>query len=149
MHFVYLKKMILFSHEKLYHFIWQNIENYKLFSLIIFNLGARHLEGIDVEKQKSPVSSRSSWNVQKATNVFHQEHAVTRDNRRQLLGSKFRGCTVWFTGLSGAGKTSISFALEAYLISRGISAYGLDGDNIRLDLTLVKLVTNIIKSKWN
>ena len=111
------------------------LKNYKLLSLIIFNLGARHLEGIDVEKQKSPVSSRSSWNVQKATNVFHQEHAVTRDNRRQLLGSKFRGCTVWFTGLSGAGKTSISFALEAYLISRGISAYGLDGDNIRLNRT--------------
>eukprot|EP00088_Acartia_fossae_P007768 TRINITY_DN13642_c0_g1_i2.p1 TRINITY_DN13642_c0_g1~~TRINITY_DN13642_c0_g1_i2.p1 ORF type:complete len:650 (-),score=152.78 TRINITY_DN13642_c0_g1_i2:219-2114(-) len=97
--------------------------------------GARPIEDIqNVEKQKSPVSSLSSWNVQKATNVFQQEHKVSRDNRRQLLGSKFRGCTVWFTGLSGAGKTTISFALEAYLISRGITAYGLDGDNIRTGL---------------
>ena len=36
-----------------------------------------------------------------------------------------------FTGLSGAGKTTISFALEEYLVSRGIPSYGLDGDNIR------------------
>ena len=43
----------------------------------------------------------------------------------------YRGCTVWFTGLSGAGKTTIAFALEEYLVARGIPAYGLDGDNIR------------------
>lgn len=46
----------------------------------------------------------------------------------------FRGCTVWLTGLSGAGKTSIAFELEAFLVSRGIPAYGLDGDNIRTGL---------------
>lgn len=37
-------------------------------------------------------------------------------------------------GLSGAGKTSISFCLEAFLVSKGIPAYGLDGDNIRTGL---------------
>lgn len=41
---------------------------------------------------------------------------------------------MWLTGLSGAGKTSIAFELEAYLVSRGIPAYGLDGDNIRTGL---------------
>lgn len=41
---------------------------------------------------------------------------------------------VIFSGLSGAGKTSISFELEAWLVSRGISAYALDGDNIRTGL---------------
>lgn len=46
----------------------------------------------------------------------------------------FRGCTVWLTGLSGAGKTSIAFELEAQLVSKGIPAYGLDGDNIRTGL---------------
>lgn len=46
----------------------------------------------------------------------------------------FRGCTIWLTGLSGAGKTSIAFELEAHLVSRGIPAYGLDGDNIRTGL---------------
>lgn len=43
----------------------------------------------------------------------------------------FRSCTIWFTGLSGSGKTTISFALKKYLLSRGISAYVLDGDIIR------------------
>ena len=44
------------------------------------------------------------------------------------------GCTVWFTGLSGAGKTTISFHLEEYLISNGIATYSLDGDNVRKGL---------------
>lgn len=38
------------------------------------------------------------------------------------------------TGLSGAGKTTLSFALEDYLIARGIPAFGLDGDNMRFGL---------------
>jgi 3'-phosphoadenosine 5'-phosphosulfate synthase len=43
----------------------------------------------------------------------------------------FRGCTIWLTGLSGAGKTTISFAVEKILNQLGIPAYGLDGDNVR------------------
>lgn len=39
-------------------------------------------------------------------------------------------CLLW-TGLSGAGKTTISFALEEYLVSHGIPCYSLDGDNVR------------------
>nr|CAD7198648.1 unnamed protein product [Timema douglasi] len=74
--------------------------------------------------------------LQVATNVTEQKHQVSRDKRGQILGNLrgFRGCTVWLTGLSGAGKTSIAFELEAYLVSRGIPAYGLDGDNIRTGL---------------
>ncbi|KPJ10213.1 Bifunctional 3'-phosphoadenosine 5'-phosphosulfate synthase [Papilio machaon] len=69
------------------------------------------------------------------TNVVEQKHQVSRAKRGKALGSRaFRGSTVWFTGLSGAGKTSIAFALEAYLVSKGIPAYGLDGDNIRTGL---------------
>ena len=53
-----------------------------------------------------------------------------------MLGQRggFRGCTIWLTGLSGAGKTTISFALEEYLVSHGIPTYSLDGDNIRTGL---------------
>lgn len=74
--------------------------------------------------------------VQVATNVQEQKHNVTREIRGQSLGicRGFRGSTIWLTGLSGAGKTSIAFTLEAYLVSRGIPAYGLDGDNIRTGL---------------
>lgn len=74
--------------------------------------------------------------LQVATNVTEQKHHITREVRGKNLGfcRGFRGCTVWLTGLSGAGKTSIAFELEAYLVSRGIPAYGLDGDNIRTGL---------------
>ncbi|CAH0546147.1 unnamed protein product [Brassicogethes aeneus] len=74
--------------------------------------------------------------LQIATNVTEQKHHVSRAKRGQILGHLrgFRGCTVWLTGLSGAGKTSIAFELEAYLVSHGIPAYGLDGDNMRTGL---------------
>lgn len=74
--------------------------------------------------------------LQVATNVTEQKHHITREVRGQNLGicRGFRGCTLWLTGLSGAGKTSIAFELEAFLVSHGIPAYGLDGDNIRTGL---------------
>lgn len=69
----------------------------------------------------------------KSTNVVFQKHHVSRDKRGQIMGQKggFRGCTIWFTGLSGAGKTTVSFGVEEYLCLHGIPAYALDGDNIR------------------
>ncbi|XP_030753527.1 bifunctional 3'-phosphoadenosine 5'-phosphosulfate synthase-like [Sitophilus oryzae] len=79
----------------------------------------------------------TKWNQQVATNVKYEMRHVSREKRAQILGSgerRFRGCTVWFTGLSGAGKTTISFALEEFLVSNGIPAYSLDGDNMRTGL---------------
>ncbi|XP_076369202.1 bifunctional 3'-phosphoadenosine 5'-phosphosulfate synthase-like isoform X2 [Tachypleus tridentatus] len=72
----------------------------------------------------------------KATNVYQQVHHVSRAKRGQIVGQRggFRGCTIWFTGLSGAGKTTISFGLEDYLCAFGIPSYALDGDNIRQGL---------------
>lgn len=74
--------------------------------------------------------------VNKATNVKFQDNLVSRDKRGQVLGKSnhFLGCTVWLTGLSGAGKTTLSFALENYLVSQGIPSYSLDGDNVRTGL---------------
>ncbi|XP_003693344.1 bifunctional 3'-phosphoadenosine 5'-phosphosulfate synthase-like isoform X1 [Apis florea] len=68
-----------------------------------------------------------------ATNVIQQMHHVSRERRGETYGKfkEFRGCTIWLTGLSGAGKTSISFRLENYLVSQGIPAYSIDGDNVR------------------
>uniref|UniRef100_A0A671QSH3 Bifunctional 3'-phosphoadenosine 5'-phosphosulfate synthase 2-like n=1 Tax=Sinocyclocheilus anshuiensis TaxID=1608454 RepID=A0A671QSH3_9TELE len=68
-----------------------------------------------------------------ATNVVYQAHHVSRSKRGQVVGTRggFRGCTVWLTGLSGAGKTTIGFAVEEYLVSHAIPCYSLDGDNIR------------------
>ncbi|CAH1793731.1 unnamed protein product [Owenia fusiformis] len=88
----------------------------------------------DAKKQKTEMST--PWSIQKATNVVYQQQHVSRDKRGNVLGQRggFRGCTVWFTGLSGAGKTTISFALEEYLVAQGIPTYSLDGDNIRTGL---------------
>jgi adenylylsulfate kinase len=65
----------------------------------------------------------------KATNVTWHEGHVTRDERAALL--KQKGATIWFTGLSGSGKSTIAFTLEHALVQRGHLAYVLDGDNIR------------------
>ncbi len=64
---------------------------------------------------------RGDVSVPKATNVFEQQHRVSRKKRAKALGRGGRlGCTLWFTGLSGAGKTTIAFALEEYLIDKGV-----------------------------
>jgi adenylylsulfate kinase len=65
----------------------------------------------------------------KATNITWHEGHVTREEREQLLRQK--GATLWFTGLSGSGKSTIAFTLEHALVQRGHLAYVLDGDNIR------------------
>src|SRR3954451_6944198 len=66
---------------------------------------------------------------QKATNITWHAGAVTRSDRERLLGQK--GVTVWLTGLSASGKSTIGVMLERLLIERGRHAYRLDGDNIR------------------
>jgi adenylylsulfate kinase len=68
----------------------------------------------------------------KATNITWHEGHVTRDERAALL--KQKGATLWFTGLSGSGKSTIAFTLEHALMQRGRLAYVLDGDNIRTGL---------------
>jgi adenylylsulfate kinase len=66
---------------------------------------------------------------QKATNIVWHQGAVTRDDREKLNGHK--GATVWLTGLSGSGKSTIAVDLEKRLCERGVRTYILDGDNIR------------------
>lgn len=66
---------------------------------------------------------------QKATNITWHEGAVTRAEREKALGQ--RGVTVWMTGLSASGKSTIAVAVEQVLLRRGRIAYRLDGDNIR------------------
>jgi adenylylsulfate kinase len=69
---------------------------------------------------------------QKATNITWHEGDVTRDERHGNLGQ--RGATLWLTGLSASGKSTIAVALEKVLLARGKHAYRLDGDNIRFGL---------------
>uniref|UniRef100_A0AC35U364 APS kinase n=1 Tax=Rhabditophanes sp. KR3021 TaxID=114890 RepID=A0AC35U364_9BILA len=96
------------------------------------------LNGYQIQK-----TVEAYWPVKKAkvedtmdsssTNVTFQQHKTQRDDRGSALGkfSGHRGCTVWLTGLSGAGKTTIAFAVEKILTKLGVPSYALDGDNVR------------------
>jgi len=58
--------------------------------------------------------------------------SLSRQERNELRGQ--RGFTVWFTGLSASGKSTIATALEQHLLHLGVAAYRLDGDNVRFGL---------------
>ena len=68
-------------------------------------------------------TERSSPNV-----VWHPGE-VDRDDRWARTG--LAGATVWFTGLSGSGKSTVATAVERQLLERGVATYLLDGDNLR------------------
>jgi len=65
-------------------------------------------------------------------NVFHQDFAISEEQRAQLKGHK--SLMIWFTGLSGSGKSTVANALEQYLVGKKIHTFTLDGDNIRLGI---------------
>ena len=67
-----------------------------------------------------------------STNIQRQDYPVTRTDREKNNGH--RGAVVWFTGLSGAGKSTIAAAVEQELTARGLHTFSLDGDNIRFGL---------------
>jgi adenylyl-sulfate kinase len=73
-------------------------------------------------KHGQVVSSHLTWT----------ETKVTPDERRQLLHHE--AATIWLTGLSGSGKSTIAYELEKQLILNGHVAYTLDGDNVRFGL---------------
>lgn len=71
-------------------------------------------------------------NLRRGQNVHHQDLSITRVARERLNGHT--GKVVWFTGLSGSGKSTIANALEIELHARGKRTYILDGDNVRQGL---------------
>ena len=65
----------------------------------------------------------------KSTNMIYHHATVTRERRNQL--SKHKSVVLWFTGLSGSGKSTMSHALEESLFNKGCRTFVLDGDNVR------------------
>jgi len=63
------------------------------------------------------------------SNIVWHPHPVTKENRSEQ--KQQRPCVLWFTGLSGAGKSTIAGAVEEKLYQRGHHTYLLDGDNVR------------------
>ncbi len=70
--------------------------------------------------------------LRRAQNVHRQSLSIDRQARETLNGHA--GKVLWFTGLSGSGKSTIANALEVELHGRGLHTYILDGDNIRQGL---------------
>jgi len=70
----------------------------------------------------------------KSTNIHWHGAEVTADEREQLRHQK--GCVVWFTGLSGSGKSTVARRVEQLLLERGKGVYVLDGDNLRHGLNV-------------
>ena len=67
--------------------------------------------------------------TERSPNVRWQGSRMTRERRWTMLGHT--GATVWFTGLPGAGKSTVAAAVEERLIAAGHPAFLLDGDNLR------------------
>jgi len=67
--------------------------------------------------------------AEKSKNITWHVGNVTRGDREKILQQK--GVTIWLTGLSGSGKSTIAVACEEALVSKGRAAYVLDGDNVR------------------
>lgn len=65
-------------------------------------------------------------------NVFHQQFNISDVQRAQLKGHK--SLMIWFTGLSGSGKSAVANGLEQLLVEQKIHTFTLDGDNIRLGI---------------
>lgn len=66
------------------------------------------------------------------SNLTWHSNNLSRKERHASLG--YTGATIWFTGLSGSGKSSIASATEKLLVTSGRPSYLLDGDNLRLGL---------------
>ncbi|GAB1855748.1 adenylyl-sulfate kinase [Flavobacteriaceae bacterium MHTCC 0001] len=65
-------------------------------------------------------------------NIKKQDYSITREDRTSI--NSHNPCLIWFTGLSGSGKSTIANLLEKELHKRKIHTYSLDGDNLRRGL---------------
>lgn len=94
-------------------------ENRETGSFLLFDRLSRHTVGAGIIR----------FGLWRATNVHWQALDVTKESRAALKGQK--PCCLWFTGLSGSGKSTIANALEKKLHAHGRHTFILDGDNTR------------------
>ncbi|HLR78121.1 MAG TPA: sulfate adenylyltransferase subunit CysN [Burkholderiaceae bacterium] len=87
---------------------------------------------VDRFSQATVAAGMIQHNLRRAQNVHRQALSIGRAERERLNGHK--GKVIWFTGLSGSGKSTIANALEKELYAQGKRTYILDGDNIRQGL---------------
>ncbi|XOV86640.1 MAG: sulfate adenylyltransferase subunit CysN [Pseudomonadota bacterium] len=84
---------------------------------------------MDRYSQATVSAGMINFALRRAQNVHRQALVIDKEARASLMGH--RGKVLWFTGLSGSGKSTVANALEQVLYARGMHTYILDGDNIR------------------
>tara|TARA_Y100000816_G_C26107868_1_gene589480 strand:+ start:1060 stop:2937 length:1878 start_codon:yes stop_codon:yes gene_type:complete len=84
---------------------------------------------IDKQSNLTVAAGVISHYLRRSSNVTWQENDINRERRQKILNQK--AIILWFTGLSGSGKSTIANMLEKKLASQGLLTYILDGDNLR------------------
>jgi bifunctional enzyme CysN/CysC len=84
---------------------------------------------IDRISNQTVAAGMIEFELRRASNIHQQKLDINKEARRKLNGHSSK--VLWFTGLSGSGKSTIANALEKKLHARGIRTYILDGDNVR------------------
>jgi len=84
---------------------------------------------VDRYTKQTVAAGRLEYGLRRATNITRQEFNVDKSARARLKNQK--PCVLWFTGLSGSGKSTIANRVESELHALGHHTYILDGDNVR------------------
>ena len=84
---------------------------------------------IDRYSNETVAAGMIDFALRRATNIHHQKQTVSKADRAKLM--HHRSAVLWFTGLPGAGKSTIANLVESGLNARGIHTIMLDGDNVR------------------
>ncbi len=84
---------------------------------------------IDRTSNQTVAAGMVEFGLRRASNIHHQHTDI--DKARRAAQKAQKPCLLWFTGLSGAGKSTIANILERKLVAQGAHTYLLDGDNVR------------------
>ena len=84
---------------------------------------------IDPISNQTVAAAMINHNMRRASNIHKHNLSITRELRENMNGDKAK--LLWFTGISGSGKSTIANELEKELFSKGLRTYILDGDNVR------------------
>ena len=84
---------------------------------------------IDPISNQTVAAAMINYSMRRASNIHKHDLTINRELRENLNGNKAK--ILWFTGISGSGKSTIADELEKELFSKGIRTFILDGDNVR------------------